>query len=144
MEYGGEHRWTARDRAVTARTVQFFDRSESLKVDIGELEDCLLGPEELQIDIRHIALNARGEKHRTPGTWNFLVASVARWDEYARMLVIHEQKCQELLLKNVTMSGEKKKIIEKATHHTPNHTQHTMQHAHHTAHTHRAHNSHSM
>ena len=46
MEYGGEHRWTARDRAVTARTVQYLDRRGSFVVDIDELEDCLLGPEE--------------------------------------------------------------------------------------------------
>ena len=26
----------------------------------------------------------------------FLIASVARWDEHGRMLAVHEQKCQEL------------------------------------------------
>ena len=86
MEYGGQHRCTARDTAVTARMVQYWDRSESLEEDIEELEDCPLGPEELEVDIRHIALNARGEKHRrlfhtfsSQGLSAFLVASVARW-----------------------------------------------------------------
>ena len=39
MEYAGEHRWTARVRAVFARMEQYLDRSESLEVDIEELED---------------------------------------------------------------------------------------------------------
>ena len=89
MEYGGEHRWTARDRVVMVRLVRYQDRSESLEVDIEELEDCLLRP-----------LNARGEKHRrlfhtlsSQELSEFLVASVERWDEYSRMLSIHEQKC---------------------------------------------------
>ena len=43
-------------------------RSESLEVDIEELQDYLLGPEELDVDVRHIALNARGEKHRRLST----------------------------------------------------------------------------
>ena len=40
---------------------------------------------------------------------SFLVATVARWDEHARMLVIHEQKCQELsqTIKYTTEQQEK-------------------------------------
>ena len=45
MEHGGEHRWTARDRGVMARMVQYLDRNGSLIVEIEELEDCVLGPE---------------------------------------------------------------------------------------------------
>ena len=62
MEHGGAHRWTRRDRAVVARMEQHLDRSESLKVEIEELEYCLVGPEESDIDIRHITMNARGKK----------------------------------------------------------------------------------
>ena len=51
MEYGGEHRWPARDRVVTARIVQYLDRSESMEVDIAELGYCLLGPEDSVVDI---------------------------------------------------------------------------------------------
>ena len=40
-----------------------LDRSESLEVDIEDLEYFLLGPEELDVDMRHIVLNARGGKH---------------------------------------------------------------------------------
>ena len=43
-------------------------RSESLDVDIEELQDYLLGPEKLDVDVRHIALNARGEKLRRLST----------------------------------------------------------------------------
>ena len=46
MEYGREHRWTARDRAVTARMVQYLDWSEILIVEIEEVEECLLEHEE--------------------------------------------------------------------------------------------------
>ena len=63
MAYGGEHRWSTLDKAVMARMDHYLDRSESLEVGIEELEYYLLGPEELDVDIRHIALNARGEKH---------------------------------------------------------------------------------
>ena len=34
VEYGGEHRWTARDRAVTARTEQYLNESDSVEVEI--------------------------------------------------------------------------------------------------------------
>ena len=46
MEYGGEQWRTARDRAVIARKVQYLNDSDSMKVEIDELETCLLGPEE--------------------------------------------------------------------------------------------------
>ena len=49
----------------------------------------LLGLNELDVDIRNLALHARGER-------DFLVVTVASWDEHERMRVIHEQKCQEL------------------------------------------------
>ena len=62
-EYGGEHSWTARDRVVIARMGQHVDRSESLKVEVEELEP-LLGPEDSEVDIRHIAMNARSKKRR--------------------------------------------------------------------------------
>ena len=57
MENGGERRWTARDRAVTARMARYLSKSERLEVEIEE-------PEEFEVDVRHIAVEARGEKHR--------------------------------------------------------------------------------
>ena len=67
----------------------------SLEVDMEVLKCHLPGPDELDID--------KGEQQqRLFHTFSqqrisdFLVATVARWDEHARMLVIHERKCQEL------------------------------------------------
>ena len=37
---------------------------KSIKVEIEELECCLLGPEESELDIRHIVTNAKGKKRR--------------------------------------------------------------------------------
>ena len=47
------------------RMEHYLDRSQSLEVDIEELEYYLLGPEQLDVDVRLIALNARGEKTST-------------------------------------------------------------------------------
>ena len=85
MKYGGEHRWTARDKTVIAKMQHHLYRSESLEVDFEELEYHLLGPDELDVDIKHIALNGRGEQQQRifytfshKGTNGFLVATVAR------------------------------------------------------------------
>ena len=64
MECGGEHRWTARDRTFIARMQQYLNESDGMKVEIGELEHCLLGPEESEVAIRHIVMNAKGKKRR--------------------------------------------------------------------------------
>ena len=102
IEYGGEHRWSTLDLVVMARMEHYLDRRESPDVDIEEWEYYLLGPNEFDVDIKHMALNARGEKQqrlfhtfRQQGTSEFMVASVARWDQHARMPGIHEQKCKE-------------------------------------------------
>ena len=60
MEYEGERRWTARDRVVITRMEQYLDESDSLKVEVDELE-LLLGPEDSEVDLRHI-LSMRGRK----------------------------------------------------------------------------------
>ena len=45
-----------------------------MKVEIEELECCLLGPEESELDIRHIVANATGQKR----LWQFFRSSVDR------------------------------------------------------------------
>ena len=60
MEYGGAHRWTARDRTVTARMEQYLNESDSMKVEIEELEHCFLGLEESEVDFRHIVKSVAG------------------------------------------------------------------------------------
>ena len=63
MEYGGEHRWTARDRVVIARMEQNLDQSDNLKVEVEELE-LLLGPEDSEVDLRYILMFARRKNGR--------------------------------------------------------------------------------
>ena len=77
-EYGGEHRWFAQDRTVIENKKHYLDRSKGLEVDIEELEYYLLGPNELDVDMR--CLDAQGEQQRREkGTSDFLGATVARW-----------------------------------------------------------------
>ena len=45
--------------------VKYLDRSESLEEDRKELEYVLLAPDEPNVDIKHIALHARGGRHQT-------------------------------------------------------------------------------
>ena len=40
-EHGDEHRWTARDRVGNSRVEQYLDESDSLKVEVEELEPLL-------------------------------------------------------------------------------------------------------
>ena len=53
MEYGGEHRWSARGRTVIARMEQHLNENDSTKVEIEELE-LLLGPEDSEVHLRYI------------------------------------------------------------------------------------------
>ena len=92
---------------------RYLDRSESQGVDIGELEYYLLGPSELDVDIRYLALHARGEQQQRlfhtfsqKGTTDFLVTPAARWDEHERKFVTPEQKCQELCQANKWAKGK--------------------------------------
>ena len=103
----------------------------ALEVDIEELQYYLIGPDESDVDIRHITASARGEKQQRllhtfsqQGVSQFMVASVARWDEHARMLMIHEQKCKEPSQTVEHMSEgqemcvtmmERKKILQRET-----------------------------
>ena len=78
--------------------VKYLDRSESLEVDMKDLEYFLLVPDEPNIDIKHIALHATGDGQKLIHTFarqgghKIWVASAARWDEHERMLIIHEQR----------------------------------------------------
>ena len=41
-EFEGQHRWNARDRTVTTVIAKYLNKSESIKVEIEELESCLV------------------------------------------------------------------------------------------------------
>ena len=53
--------WNARERTIIARTTQFPERSRSVKVQVGALE-ALLGPEDVDVDLRRILKEARDEQ----------------------------------------------------------------------------------
>ena len=57
-EVEGQHRWNARDRTVIARMEQYLTENDSIKVEIEELE-LLLGPEDSEVNLRHILRYAR-------------------------------------------------------------------------------------
>ena len=44
--------------------IDYLDRCESSEVDIEELEYLLLALNEPNVDIRHMALHARGNRHQ--------------------------------------------------------------------------------
>ena len=76
-----------------------------------------------RVRCRHQAHCVRGEKHQRlfhtlsqQGRSEFLVVSVARWDEHASMLVIREQKCKEQSQSVTHMSGRISKADLSRTH----------------------------
>ena len=47
------HRWNARDRAVIAKMEQYLNKSDSIKVEVEELQ-FLRGPEDLEVILKQI------------------------------------------------------------------------------------------
>ena len=79
----------ARERTIIARTKQYLERSFSVKVQV-EASEALLGPEDVDVDLRRILKEGRDEQGRrifeTFGSddMGFLVARWFRWDKYKR------------------------------------------------------------
>ena len=89
-----------------------------MKVDIEEMEHCLLGQEESEVDIRHIVMNVRGKKRRrlfrvlsAQGQSEFVVVSAALWDKFSMVLARQEEECQELSTVIQKMSERQKKLL---------------------------------
>ena len=53
--------WNARERTIIARTKQFLERRRSVKAQVEALED-LLGPEDVDVDLKRILKEAKDEK----------------------------------------------------------------------------------
>ena len=51
------------DRTVIAKMEQYLNESDNMKVEIEELE-LLLGPEDSEVDLRSILMNAKRKKDR--------------------------------------------------------------------------------
>ena len=60
VDCGVNQRWAAVYQAVARRMLSYLDNSEASKVDIKELEDHVLAPNESRVDIDHIARQSRG------------------------------------------------------------------------------------
>ena len=94
-----------------------LNKSEVLRVNAQELEYHVLAPNEPSIDIEHIVMQARGEGHQRllqafsrQGANKILVASVARLEEHQRVLIILEQKRQELC-QPFEQTSERQKLL---------------------------------
>ena len=53
--------WSARDRAITAKTKRYLEVSQNMKGELEELES-LWGPDDLDVDFRRTLEEARGQK----------------------------------------------------------------------------------
>ena len=88
-EFEGQHRWNARDRTVIAKMEQYMNKSDSIKVEIEELES-LLGPEDLEVNLRQILRYASRKGGRIFEIFSskeqseHLAATRVRWDVSAR------------------------------------------------------------
>ena len=108
--------WAAIYQAVAQRMLNYLNKSELLKVNFRELEFRVLAPNEPNIDIEHTVMQARGE---TKGCSRLSVGKEQMrfcspvWREgreHQRMLIILEQKSQELC-QAIVQRSERQKLI---------------------------------
>ena len=95
VDCGVGHGWAAFYQAVAKRMLDYLTNSEVLKVNTRELEFHVLAPNGPYVNIEHIVVQARGERHqrlfqafKRQGAKELLVASLARWEEHRRMIII--------------------------------------------------------
>ena len=111
VNIGVDHGWAVVYQTVAKRMLDYLNKCEGLKVDVQELEFHVLAQNEPNIDVKRIVMQARGERHQRlfhassqQGANEVLVASVARWDERERMLIILEQRSHQLCQANEQIS----------------------------------------
>ena len=66
--------WTARERVDLDKMEKYVETTESIQVEVSELEHFLLGPEDADVSIRSLAENARDEG----GYSKFVLLSIPR------------------------------------------------------------------
>ena len=100
VDYEVNQCWTAVYQSMARRMLSFLDKSEAPKVITKELKEQVLSPNESSVNIERIARQARSEKRKKlfqifsrQGANEILVASVARWEEHLRMLIVLEREC---------------------------------------------------
>ena len=96
-EFEGEHRWTACHKRVIARTEQYLSKSDSMRVEIEELES-LLGPEDSEEDLsqilRYASFLKRGRIFDIFRSQGRLAASRVRRDERQRLMGTQEEEAR--------------------------------------------------
>ena len=68
VDSGADHWWAAVYQTVAKRMSDYLNKSEVLKVNAQELEFNVLAPNEPNIDIEYIVMQARGEGHQRLST----------------------------------------------------------------------------
>ena len=93
-----ESQWSAQERTATARMEQYVNNSECIQLDIDEVEECSLGPEYADIDVKKILRKATREGRnifevfKVKGKGELLVTSQWRWDDCQRQMKSQEDK----------------------------------------------------
>ena len=134
VDCGVDQKWAAVYQSVARRMLSYLNHSEMLKVNTRELEYHVLATYEPRVDIEHLVRQARGEQHQRlfqifsrQGATEILVASVARWKEHQRMLIVLERRCLDLS-EAVEKPTEKQELLTTLCRHhgaTPPHLSNT-------------------
>ena len=94
-----------------------LDEGEALKASTRELKEQVLSPDESSFSIVRIARQARSEKSKKlfqicsrQGANEIVVASMARWEERLRIVVVLERECLALR-EEVEHLNEKQEVL---------------------------------
>ena len=91
--------WTAVYQWTEKNMLRYLEDSESLKVSTGDLKEQVRSPDESSVNTERIARQARSEQSKKffqisrQSANEVLIASMARWEEHLRMLVVLEREC---------------------------------------------------
>ena len=91
--------WSAPERKVIANMENYLDKSDDVKLELGELEP-LMGPEDLEVDLMYILTHARRRRSRifeifiSKEKSDHLVASRNRRLQYQGQRVAQQERSQ--------------------------------------------------
>ena len=97
-----DQNWTAACEWIAKRMLKYLEDSEVLKVSTRELKQQVLSPDKSSVSTVRIARQARSEKSEKlfqifrQGANEVLIASMARWEEHLKRLVVLERHCLAL------------------------------------------------
>ena len=97
-----DHYWTEACEGIAKKMLMYSEDSEITKVRTRELKERVLSPNESSANIVRIARQARNEKNKklfaifTHKMNEVVIASMARWEEQLKGLVVLERHCLAL------------------------------------------------